>query len=233
MKALIGIVSYQGDAVNGNHDAIRNTWGRDVKAAGADLRFFVGRRGPDYRAKPDEVLIPWEQTRTCEHPWYHSQEGCCVDFWINLTNQILQWSLAEGYDYTYTCENDTFLVPRKLMASGFEHYDFSSESFQPLGSLIGSKTLHQMYGHNLYPWPDAGVGYFTSRKAAKAILLTPPNHWSIGMFAAQALGPYIETGELTIGYLPTGTAWHFRTEIGDGYSPGSPWQKDMYLKYGN
>lgn len=222
MRTLIAVISYQGDAENGNHDRIRTTWGKDVPAAGADLKFFIGRRSPGFVPKSDEVLIPWQETRPCIHPWWSSVEGCCEDFWQVLTKNILRWSLVEGYDFIFLCENDTFIVPRKLMASEFEKYDLSGH-FIPADGITTK-----------YDWPEPS-GYFLSSQAAAFLLQQPKDHLSVGIYAGQRLGPIIREGLLTTYELPIwqNGHWHFRVETGDGYPPGSPWMREMYEKYGS
>jgi len=42
VKLLVAIKSCKKDRDAGGHDSIRKTWGRDLAAAGIDLRFFVG-----------------------------------------------------------------------------------------------------------------------------------------------------------------------------------------------
>lgn len=224
MNPLIGVISYQGDAENGNHDAIRQSWGRDVKTAGGNLLFFVGRRTPTFKLKPDEIGIPWQQTRKCQHEWWMSVKGCCEDFWQPLTKQAVSHAYRNGYDYIFLCENDTFLVPKKLFESDYWKYDFSG---------------HMMQGDEKYPWPEPGVGYFLSRRAMKRLIAAEPNHLSVGIYAGQALGPLVEKGELTRESLPNfinKVSWHFRGQSEDfarnGYPPGSPWQQEMYRKYG-
>jgi hypothetical protein len=231
MKTLIAVLSYDGDAGNGSHDVIRETWGKDVAAAGAELRFFVGRRGPEFCPKRDETCIPWQQNRTCNHPFFHSQEGCCEDFWQFLTKEIIRWGLNRAYDFTFLCENDTFLIPQKLMQSGFEKFDFCG-SFRPVGIPLGTKTPYEIYGHPLYAWPDPGVGYFVSEKAARVISNARLDHWSVGMYAGQVLGPGIELGEIKAMNFPEDISWHYREVKGKGYTTplreGHQWMREMY-----
>jgi hypothetical protein len=233
MKVLIAVLSYQGDAENGNHQAIRETWGKDCLSAGADLRFFIGRRLLTFFPNVDEVFIDWEQSRACGHPFEQSVEGCCPDWWQHLTKEILNWSLQQGYDYTYLCENDSFLIPWKLMATDFEKYDFSGH-FIPIDTPIGTKTKYDMWGHKLYPWPEPGAGYFVSRKAAQAVIHAWPSHWPLGVYAAQVLGPFIENFLITAGELKNfwkESAWHYRAVTGEGYPANSPWMKNMYESF--
>lgn len=233
MKVLLAVLSFQGDAENGNHDKIRQTWGKDVAAAGADLRFFIGRRDRAYhlKAKPDETCVNWQNdgTRRCEHPYWTAVENCCVEYWQVLYRSILEWSVANGYDYVFLAENDTFLIPRKLMKIGFEQYDFSG---------------WMMYVYADKPdfyYVEPGAGYFLSKRAAQAILSTPPNHLHFENLTCDVLRPMADRGEMTIKSLEhfwNETSWHYRAQgiidpvIRDGYPAGSMWQYDMYAKHG-
>jgi hypothetical protein len=232
MKTLIAVISFQGDAENGNHDNIRQTWGKDVASAGADLRFFIGRRDKVYAPKADEILIPWQEdgTRTCAHPYWHAEPGCtCVEYWQVLYRGILDWSIRNGYDYTYLAENDTFLIPRKLMKIGFENYDFS-------GWMMYLKADQP---DHFYVEP--GAGYFLSKRAAEIVLRPAPDHRHFDALVCDTLRPLAERGEATIKHLDhfwNEVAWHYRAQkietpvIGHGYPAGSRWQHDMYQKHG-
>lgn len=224
MRTLIAIISFQGDAENGNHDKIRQTWGKDVAAAGADLRFFLGRRDKNYQPKADETLVPWQEdgTRQCAHPYWTAVEGCCVEYWQVLYRGILEWSISNGYDYTFLGENDTFIVPRKLMKTGFENYDLS-------GKLM---FIYPNRPHVYYVEPG---GYFISQKAARAVLATTPNHLHFENLVCDVVSER-ETRSLS-GFWDE-SMWHYRAQriidpvIGDGYPQGSRWMFEMYEKHG-
>jgi len=126
MKLLFAVISYQGDAQNGNNQLIRETWGKDVEG---DLRFFIGRRGLAFVPQIDEVLVDWQKGRPCGHEWWDPKENCCIDFWQYEVREVLKWSVEQGYDFVYLCQTDTFLIPKRLMASGFEQYDIPAISY--------------------------------------------------------------------------------------------------------
>lgn len=227
MKTLIAIISFQGDAENGNHDKIRETWARDVQAAGADLRFFLGRRDKNYQPKPDETLIPWQEdgTRRCAHPYWTAIDGCCVEYWQVLYRGILDWSIRNGYDYTFLAENDTFLIPRKLMKTGFENYDLAG---------------HLMYTHADKPnqyYAEPG-GYFLSKRAAEAILKTQPDHLHFENLVCDVLKSIPEMTTKSLDHFWNQIMWHYRAQgiidpvIKDGYPVGSRWMYEMYQKHG-
>jgi hypothetical protein len=229
MKTLIAVISYDGDACNGNHQAIRDTWGKDCHAVGADLFFFVGRRSREFVPKSDEILVEWQEHRKCSHDWWVDVKDCCEDYWQTPTKAILRWSLENGYDFTFMIENDTFLIPQTFMTSGWVVYDFCGQ-FEPTDTPLGEKTKYEVYGENIYPSPEPGIGYIISRKAARIIVEAPLTHHTIGVYSGQMLGPYISSGEILARNMDLGS-WHYRREKGEGYPVGSNWQKEMYEKY--
>ena len=244
MRLLIAVMSFEGDATNGNHDAIRNTWGKDVVTAGATLKFFVGRRGSEFSPKADEVMIPWLQKLCPRHGWWESKRGCCQNFWDFETREMLKWSLANGYDYTMLCENDTFCIPRLVMTCGFDKYDVSGYFTKirdiPLGALTPDPIINDPndptdLGEPLYLAPEYGAGVFLSRKAAEIFLAFPPTHWQTEYLLGQPLGPSIADGSITAVDMDNYrgiVSWHHVTTEGKRYYHGSTWQKEMYERYG-
>ena len=233
MRTLIAVISYQGDADNGNNQLIRETWGKDCQDAGLDLKFFIGRRNSKFAFQPDEVPADFQTSRTCAHQWWESYVNCCQDFWQVQVRSMLQWSVNQNYDFTYLCSTDTFIVPRKLMATGFEKYDYSGY-FVPEQLPLGQKSTWDIYAEKRYAWADVGNGMFLSKQACQAVLAEPTNYQYTDQHIAQHLGPYIERGELTAGKLldfRNNIAYHFRDQDGTGYQThGAGWMQMMYKK---
>ena len=124
--------------------------------------------------------------------------------------------------YTFFGENDTFIVPRKLMKTGFENYDLS-------GKLM---FIYPNRPHVYYVEPG---GYFISQKAARAVLATTPNHLHFENLVCDVVSER-ETRSLS-GFWDE-SMWHYRAQgimdpvIGDGYPQGSRWMFEMYEKHG-
>jgi hypothetical protein len=234
MRVLIAVCSYQGDAENGNHDRIRETWGKDCAPVGADLRFFIGRREPGFAPQSDEVLADFQKSRNCQHAWWEAYEGCCICFWQQEARGILRCSIEQNYDYTFLCSTDTYLIPDKLMAMNFESFDYSGH-FIPDALPVGLKSEYDVYGHRLYPWAEVGCGFFISMKASQIVLTAAPDFWYQDVHIGQILGPKIESGEIKAvrfdGFVNQ-VSWHFRDQNGDGYqSHGAGWMKRMYEEH--
>ena len=121
-------------------DLLRELWTRNVE--GADVRFFYGRGG---YLKPldDEVYLD------------------CRDDYDGLTNKskaIYSWALEHGYDYVFDVDDDTYVRPALLLASGFEKYDY-------IGRL---STLGVIYA-------SGGPGIWLSKKALEILAVAPEN----------------------------------------------------------
>ena len=106
MKILIAVNSWDYAAANGDHQAIRDTWGKHV--APADLRFFIPRTS-SHNLLSDEVFVDVSSSYDC----------ICRE-----VQEIFRWSILEEYDFTFLISNDTYLRPQRLLASGFEKYDY-------------------------------------------------------------------------------------------------------------
>lgn len=235
MKVLFAVISYYGDADNGNNQLIRETWGKDVSSPDAELRFFIGRRDASFVSKSDEIPVDFQRSRECKHEWWESYKGCCQDFWQVQVRSMLQWTISRDYDFIYLCSTDTFVVPRRLMKTGFENYDYSGY-FIPEQLPLGVRSTWDIYAEKRYAWADVGNGLFLSKKAIEKVLAEPPNYQYTDQHIAQSLGPYIEQNEITAGRLPefkNNIVWHFRDQNGTGYQThGAGWMKRMYEEHG-
>jgi hypothetical protein len=139
MKTLIAIITCHtfGDRAN----AQRETWVKDV--VGADVRFFLGSRpgalGP-YEPKPDEVILEVD------------------DGYKGLPAKVVamaRWAQDHGYSNVCKCDDDVYVRPERLLASGFERDEY-------IGRLRGAS------GH--YPAPYAsGFCYWLGPKALDII----------------------------------------------------------------
>lgn len=137
MKVLIAIVTCA--AYRHRADAQRATWVKDV--TGCDVRFFIGG-GTAVHA--DEVVLP------------------VGDGYKDLpakTQAMFGWALDNGYTHIFKCDDDVYLRPERLLASGYQNHDY-------VGRLRGAS--------GGYPAPYAsGFGYWLSAKAAALVVAAP------------------------------------------------------------
>ena len=134
MKTLIAVVHCRTRAPY--MAAIRSTWLPCVPE-GTDVRFFVGR-GDHGHHETDVVELD------CDDSYQGLPEK---------VREIARWSLAHGYDYVLKCDDDVVLLPRLLLASGYERHDF-----------VGHKNSSKEE-----PVPPYGFCYWLSRRSMQII----------------------------------------------------------------
>jgi hypothetical protein len=219
-NVLFAIKSCQAHRDAGYHDIIMNTWGKDVE----NIRFFQGLVDGGLDANPKSPL------------------DVCLnvpDDYMSLpvkTRAISSWSVLNDYDFTFFCDTDTFLVPRLLLQSGFEKFDYSGRfgAMPAIGDTFYYRDPQGVYP-NCHPWASGGVGYFLSKKAAAYIAESKPEVWAEDMFVGQCLGPRIQAGEVSASDLPIEcqSAWHFprRQFSNECYNPKFVWMESMYAEH--
>lgn len=193
MRLLIAVKSCQKDLRDNVHQAIRETWGKDLPE-GVDLLFFVGGAKPSFVLKSDErhVVAPdgyWEL-----HPKMLA---------------ILEYALRENYDFVDLCDTDTYLVLSKLVCSGFDLYDYSGAPINPAHGIFG-KTYpgfksdpYKTFQPQFYPYFSGGHGTILSKRAAKIVVEAPRSDiTSEDFIIGQILAPFINAGMLVAKELP-------------------------------
>jgi hypothetical protein len=226
VKLLVAVKSCNRDKANGCHQAIRETWGKDFPA-NVDVRFFVGSGGlSDDWLLTDEIRVNADDT--------------LVALPVKV-RKMAEWSVEHGYDYSYFCDVDTFVIPKRLLASGFENYDyFGRFMISGVPQLIKDfKDGRLGTVHNVWNYASGGVGYFLSYKAAELIATMIPVHYAEDFSVGQVLGPLTNSGELKVAYPPKFDlycAWHYCTwgktrycwPNSVGFNP--QWMRDSYKK---
>ena len=136
-KVLIAFSS--GAAYEQNHQAVRETWITEAVKLGCDYKFFLGKGASE---KSDVVV--------CESA---DDPGGMAD----RIKEKAKYTLEHGYDFVFMCYPDTYVVPERLLKSGFEQFDY-------FGSF-GRGT-----GFNDKPYCHGGAGYFLSRKSCSYLV---------------------------------------------------------------
>lgn len=222
IKLLVAVKSCNRHALEGYHQAIRDSWGQDVRPP-AELRFFVGMPGDYTNWKPDETQV-------------HEDDN--YDELPRKTRAILRWFLERDYQYIFLCDTDTFVKPDELIRCGFETCDVAGRfgHHPEIGTTFEHRDDRGNYVPVCHPWPSGGVGYFLSRRAARYVVDTEPISWAEDFYVGQATGPYIQTGELTARDLPkfeANVAWHFprKLHFGQVYNLQFKWQEKMWKEH--
>lgn len=223
MNLLIAVKSCNKHRLEGYNDEIRRTWGMDV--APNYLLFFHGE--PTFEQNvhqwSDEVILSVKDD---------------YDSLPYKTQAILKFFLLGFYSHIFLCDTDTFVIPEKLLATGFEKYDVSGRygSVYPIGQTFNFRDDRGNSMPNAHPWPSGGIGYFLSRRAAQVVVDSPITHWAEDVHVGQATGPLIQSGELTACDLPnfeTEASWHFqrRQYGGKVYDLSFGWMEKMYKEH--
>lgn len=216
-KLLIAVKSCQAHKDRGDHDVIRSTWGKDAKALGIDVRFFVGASMSRYES--DEIHLK------------------CADDYNNLpfkTREICKWASGKTIEHLFLCDNDTFLIPRLMLTSGFEKFDYAGKISKPLGipfryEHVGREGQRELY-QRCYPWASGGYGYFLSKKAVGEIAYDFPTSECEDLWVGQVMGQLYAEGRVTIADHPANVySWHHpqHGEIYDVQTLAS-WMHQMY-----
>ena len=110
MKTLIAIVNAR--PRQQWREALRKTWLPLVPKDKADAFFFVGR-GEPCELGPDVVEL-----------------DCDDSYWglPDKVRAIARWALANGYDFMLKCDDDVALIPRLLLASGYNRQPYTGRA---------------------------------------------------------------------------------------------------------
>ena len=217
MRLLIAIKSCRQDLERGCHRAIMDTWGKDAIALGIDVVFFTGDWTPAKPLEPGEVIL------------------ACKDGYDDLpfkTREICRWAVAHSYDFVFLADTDTFIIPERLLKSGFEAYDYYGVIRLEPGKTFPYDAIDRQGKHwpiaKCYPWASGGIGYFLSGTAVRLVSETEPDHWAEDLWVGQVMGcSGLKVGDARSFNLFV--AWHFPQMLyGESYDPEIGWMQDLY-----
>jgi Galactosyltransferase len=163
--------------------AVRETWLKDAIAhPEVTAKFFFGKS--DVTPAEDEVNLP------------------VPDDYANLapkTLEILKWSVANGFDYSLLCDDDTIVYVDRLVAE------------------IKTTPDLDYGGHQHGNVCTGGPGYIVSKKAAEAVIRNFHQNWAEDVSVAKSL--YYEGFKPVnlIGHRSGKSNHHFFT--GDQFDP--------------
>jgi hypothetical protein len=171
MRALIAISSCGDFESNGNNQALRDTWLKDAARLGVPYKFFfgVGQGEPE---REDAVILR-DVPDDYEHLTYK-------------TRASLRWAHEHGFTHVFRCFPDTFVRVDRLMASGFERFDY-------LGDFRSEVAGPPNYA-------SGGPGYWLSRKAFSFLINAPVlgiwrddiTPWAEDLWTGQILGRHVD-----------------------------------------
>lgn len=155
-KVLIGITSCHQYRQRVNSQ--RMTW--IPKIQGADYKVFLGwsKATPPPEA-PDEVYL-----------WV-------PDDYDNLhlkSREIIRYAYSHGYDYLFKVDDDAYVHPDRLLASGFQAHDYIGAWIIGESGFSSTKTIR----YQSQRFVPGGCGMWLSRKAMEVLLASDVNKLS-------------------------------------------------------
>lgn len=204
----------------GYHEIIRGTWGKDAKALGIEVKFFIGAiENKHYKLESDEIALK------------------CPDDYQSLpykTRRICEWAGSKILTHVFLCDTDTFLVPRLMLTSGYQGFDyagrFGGNISEPFKYHATDRTGQTQHFDKCYPWASGGYGYFLSLNATREVAYEYPMTWAEDLWVGQVLGPLAAEGAITI--LDTAEqkySDHYPSAFfKHGYDPKDKWMETQY-----
>jgi hypothetical protein len=107
------------------HAASRETWIRDAKDAGIDVKFFFGR-GADREPLEDEVFLDVDDS---------------YDGLFEKVAGICRWADEHEYDFVMKIDIDSYVSIKNLLASEFREWDYTGRGWG-LGYILSRKAAH-------------------------------------------------------------------------------------------
>ena len=111
------------------HEASRETWIKDARAAGIDVRFFFGR-GATREPLEDEVFLDVDDS---------------YDGLIDKVAGICKWADEHEYDFVMKIDIDSYVNIKNLLASEFRDWDYTGRGWG-LGYILSRKAMKLVAG---------------------------------------------------------------------------------------
>ena len=160
MNVLIAVLSCRGYETR--RESQRDTWMKDIRewsGVNVDCRFFLGGQEPRFFLEQEPSIWSDEVFLACDDRY---------DALPSKIAAIARWALDAGYDFIFKCDDDTYVRPSRLLASGFQGCDY-------LGFIEDRDCHLRAYPFPVYPHAQGGPGYWLSRKAMQVVASQLPN----------------------------------------------------------
>ena len=176
MKLLIAINSWAKGATNGDNQAMRDTFLKNIAMfPDLDYRFFVGDGTPtgenekELQKSLDKSDRPYKEK-------YELFKDLRIKFTPKPDEVVLpipddyahvsyktreghRWAIHNGFDFIFQCYPDTFICLSRLLSSGFEKHHY-----------IGKATSTGYAG--------SGCGYWLDREVSELLIKAPVTDWA-------------------------------------------------------
>jgi len=175
MKIAMMFISCAKYALDGTHQAMRDTYLKDVsKFPGLEYKFVIGDGTPtgedesemqsalkDSRHSVLDNNRPVVSSPQGDELLVHVPDDYAYSGWKD--RESLRWSYTNGYDYTFMAACDTYVDIQRLRDSGFEKHPYSGR-------------LHK--GSAPETFAIGGAGYWLNRDVLPLFIYKPVTHWA-------------------------------------------------------
>jgi hypothetical protein len=174
-RVLIAILSCVLHAKNGYNQIMRDTWLKNTTGfSNLSYKFFLGSgesTGEDETAlkhswsqagffKRKEVSDPPITSHALQNDEIALRIPDGYMYASYKLRESCRWALSNNFDFIFQCLTDTYVVPSRLLASGFEKFDY-------LGTANNERTAL-----------GGGPGFWLSEKSMRFITDAPVNRWN-------------------------------------------------------
>lgn len=182
MNVLIAVIGWVKGAVNGEHQAMRDTTLSTIgKYPGLSYKFFIGDGTPTGEDETELIKSLGESPCTYNEKaefWSKATEKFSYtpkddevvlhvpdDYMHHVykTRAAHRWGVKHGFEHTFKCDTDTYTVLERLVSSDFAQYDYSGK--------VGESPERGRF-------VSGGCGRWLSKKAAKLIVNEPVTFWA-------------------------------------------------------
>jgi C-methyltransferase C-terminal domain/Putative zinc binding domain/Methyltransferase domain len=214
-KVLIAFLGWVGGAKRGDHQALRDTWLKDLpQFPNIDYRFFIGDGTPVDPQEDEKInagFIQWANAFKGGNKSHYTQQTnlgkaypvagyepredevmvSCPDGYHYMSykrKESLRWALEHGYDYIFCLSNDVYARPERLLSSEFQRYDYHGMFCGNSGFVGTDCHIPESY--------IFGGGYWLSAKAARVIVNSKVTYWCEDWWIGMALSQPVKQGEI-------------------------------------
>jgi len=177
LRVLIAITTWVQGAKNGENQAMRDTFLKDiVRYPNLEYRFFMGNSKP---TGEDESALDssYMQVLSAHGDTYEKRKVAPCEYALKEDEIFLntpddykhnsyktkyshRWGVDNGFDFIFQCTSDTYINIDRLMNSGFELHDYSGGF--PQGGI----------------YVQGGSGHWMSKRACQMIVNEPVDIWA-------------------------------------------------------
>jgi len=194
----IAVKSCHKDFDAGFHTAIRETWGKEAKALGLDVFFFMGKDPTQQGTRALRRYAPGEVVLDVDDSY---------DELPRKTRGICKWLTGKLFSHLFLCDNDTFVRPKQLVQIAYDQFDYAGDFFRNHPGMPPFRYTDErgVPHEECRAWASGGYGYFISRAAAVVVVEKTPMMWAEDMYVGDALAPDIDRRILKAVSIPLKT----------------------------